>query len=390
MKINRKVMPNMTNEKKGRGRGKKPSTLTIYQLCALSAGRCQFEGCNKYLFNDDLTLKDFNGSIVAHIIASSPEGPRGDAKLSHELSDQLSNLMLMCPEHHDLIDSNPTTYTVEALKKMKRAKEERVKQLTQSLAPVTTTLLTFRSPIKGVLPASISQSQAIEALLPNYRLRTEDYPIHIEIELDEQYRSRRYWLKMNQRITDEVSQCIRNAQSRNAEIHFSVFPLAPIAAVIKLGNLMGDKVPCSVYQKTRMPDTWEWQEHSTTNTFETEKQVIRLGGTKVALIMSLTADIALERIKSVFDPDVIFTLRARRLGVDCIKSEEDLSLFWHEYLEICDQIKNSLSNVAEIAVFPAIPVSAAFEVGRRYMPHVYPKLKIYDDDNGFFETLTIG
>ena len=45
---------------------------------------------------------------------------------------------------------------------------------------------------------------------------------------------------------------------------------------------------------------------------------------------------------------------------------------------------------AEVAVFPAVPVSAAFEIGRRHMPAVHPILHIYDDYDGFFEALTIG
>ena len=37
-----------------------------------------------------------------------------------------------------------------------------------------------------------------------------------------------------------------------------------------------------------------------------------------------------------------------------------------------------------------MPVSAAFELGRRHMPAVHPILEIYDDDDGFFKTLEIG
>ena len=77
------------------------------------------------------------------------------------------------------------------------------------------------------------------------------------------------------------------------------------------------------------------------------------------------------------------------MGVDSIKSREDLSAFWHKYQSVCDEAKNT-DKADEICVFPAIPVSAAFEVGHRYMPGVYPKLRIFDDNNGFFETLTIG
>ena len=56
-------------------RGKDPDALTLMMLCARSAGRCQFRGCNKVLFRDGITLEEFNNSNVAHIVASSPDGP---------------------------------------------------------------------------------------------------------------------------------------------------------------------------------------------------------------------------------------------------------------------------------------------------------------------------
>jgi hypothetical protein len=63
-----------------------------------------------------------------------------------------------------------------------------------------------------------------------------------------------------------------------------------------------------------------------------------------------------------------------------------LSAFWHKYKELCESLKGE----EELSVFPAVPVSAAFEMGRRYMVGVYPKMVIYDRDGEFFETLTIG
>lgn len=76
-------------------RGPEPTPLTVHMLCARAAGRCQFKGCNKYLFTDEITLDDFNNSNVVHIVASSPGGPRGNAIRSHQLSQSLENLMLM-------------------------------------------------------------------------------------------------------------------------------------------------------------------------------------------------------------------------------------------------------------------------------------------------------
>ncbi len=108
------------------------------------------------------------------------------------------------------------------------------------------------------------------------------------------------------------------------------------------------------------------------------------------MVISLTADITAERIDDVYDADILYFLRAEHFGVDCIQSPADLVAFWSTYQKVCDEIRNQYPGVREISVFPAMPVSAAFEVGRRYMSGVYPLLRIFDDDNGFFETITVG
>ena len=106
----------MAEKKSNRGKG--PSLTTKMILFAKSGGRCQFEGCNKYLLRDDITSEELNDANIAHIVASSSNGPRGACN-SHELSDDINNLMLLCKTHHKLVDDNPEEYTVERLTEMK-------------------------------------------------------------------------------------------------------------------------------------------------------------------------------------------------------------------------------------------------------------------------------
>lgn len=73
-------------------------------LWGKSAGRCQYRGCNTSLYRDDLTQAEFNQCYIAHIVADSPNGPRGHVTRSKELKQSLSNLMLLCDTHHRLID----------------------------------------------------------------------------------------------------------------------------------------------------------------------------------------------------------------------------------------------------------------------------------------------
>lgn len=374
-------------QSKSSNRGKNPSHLTVHMLCANAAGRCEFEGCNEYVFSDSITLSTFNKSNIAHIVASSPNGPRGDAIRSYELSDKLENLMLMCPAHHKLIDDNKDDYPESLLFDMKKRHEERVRELCELMYTPVSERLLFFSPIKNCTITHIDNQLTAMALLPKKKTASTT-GITITIQSNHEYNSSEYWLDVEKQLSRDFDRKIKNQLDYNPNTHFSVFPLAPIPLIIKLGFLFMDKAGVDVYQKKREPDTWSWLERNQTNTFTKEKHTIR-EGTNVALILELTSEIAISRVTAVFNADVIYTITAAALGVDSIKSTEDLSAFWHLYQSVCDEIKNTYGTL-EICIFPAIPTSAAFEIGRRYMPGVFPQLRIFDDHNGFQETLTIG
>ena len=244
------------------------------------------------------------------------------------------------------------------------------------------------SPVKGKIDANIDFRQTIEAIRFQ-RKPASNHGILINGEASADYKSRTYWDEVQKQLERKFDYMVRSILSMQPDMHFSVFPIAPIPLIAKLGFLMGDKIQANIYQKSRSPDTWCWQSTDKTNEFLISKEIIRPGN-RVALALCLTANIAPERIIEVFDADVIYKIHPTRYGVDCILSIADLSCFWHQYQVILDEIRNTYLDVKDIGVFPAIPISAAFEIGRRYMPGIYPSLRIYDDDNGFFEALTLG
>lgn len=367
-------------------RGPAPNALTKYLLCSRAAGRCQF--CNKELFVDPFTLEDNNNSNLAHIVASSPDGPRGDSARSHMLSDKIENLMLMCLEHHHLIDQNEDIYTEEVLLQMKEEHERRVRELTETITVPQTEMILFSAKIKNKDAVTLLPKQAVSAFI-GHKFPSSTTGIKIEPCDINDYHSKEYWKKQIANISYLYNTKIIPFIEYNPDTTFSVFPLAPIPLIALLGSIMGDKVSAEVYQKFREPDTWKWKSNDITNTFECSKRVI-MEGKKAALVLSLTNEIVDDRVMKAYDADIIYTVKASRLGVDNIQSMLDLDKFWHAYQETCDQIKREYPNIEEVAVFPAIPVSAAFEIGRRYMKGVYPKLKLFDDDKGFFETITIG
>lgn len=374
------------------GRNKAPSDNIIRILCGKAAGMCEFEGCNKRLFYDGVTLSQFNNAYVAHIVASSANGPRGDAVLSAQLSDKLENIMLICADHHKLIDqptSGPRDYPVEKLKTMKKAHEEKIERICALFHVPKTEIVRFSSPIKGTTSVSIDHNLAAKAVLPN-KQPDSPYGIDIAVSSCKPYRSQEYWNECYYQMKLLFNINLYNPYIQFHKADFSVFPIAPMPLIIKFGELIGDKLPCDVYQKTRHPDTWEWQANELTNEFVLESIDETGTDNRVALVMSLTNGIQYERIGQSGKYKKIYKIKAASTGVDCIKSTYDLSAFWHLYQKVMEEILNTYGGNCHVDLFPAMPVSAAFEVGRRYMPNAYPTITIFEEDNGFFETLQIG
>lgn len=372
-----------------KSRGKRPSKETVMKLWVAAGGRCQFEGCNKRLYCDDLTWEEFNRSNVSHIIASSPDGPRGSED-SGIMSDKFENLMLLCPTHHKEIDSNVEKYNVESLKKMKGLQEQKVQELLEGMNYPETEIVILESPIKGEQTVKVDHKQTADAVRSIKKKPATICPLVLSVKSYGQYFSKEYWDILTQNLEDDFNTQVERRLSSYPTLSVSVFPIAPIPLIAKLGELFGDKRCVDIFQKSRIPDTWIWQSKERTNTFSVNKTNNEAGDCgNAAIILSLTAEITVDRILPINNFGIIYTISSDRHTTDSIKSCEDLKAFWQMFHNVCDQIKNT-DKLKQVSVFPAIPASAAFEIGRRHMPEVHPTLKMYDDCDGFFYALSIG
>jgi len=93
-----------------------------------------------------------NFAEVAHIIGDRPNGPRGHQMLSQEYCNDISNLMLMCRNHHKMIDEIIETYPEQVLRQMKQNHEERIELLTELTPDKTSTVLVYTGRIGGFQP----------------------------------------------------------------------------------------------------------------------------------------------------------------------------------------------------------------------------------------------
>src|SRR5262249_38144703 len=76
----------------------RPETKLL--LAVAAGGRCEFAGCNKYLFEHPITLSGLNLSENAHIYAFKERGARGSLPGRPLDIHSIENLMLLCGDCH--------------------------------------------------------------------------------------------------------------------------------------------------------------------------------------------------------------------------------------------------------------------------------------------------
>jgi len=72
---------------------------------------------------------------ACHIVANSPDGPRGDSTLSEAERNDYSNLILLCKVHHKQIDDQLQEFSVERLHEIKAAHEQWVRESLETFDP---------------------------------------------------------------------------------------------------------------------------------------------------------------------------------------------------------------------------------------------------------------
>ncbi|GAA1478999.1 hypothetical protein GCM10009623_34450 [Nocardioides aestuarii] len=100
---------------------RRPPAPDCNLLWASSHGTCAHPTCDRPLVVFDGGRWATLGEI-AHIRAHSPDGPRFDSTWTGS-ADSYENCLLLCRDHHRLIDSNPDAYPVDTLLEWKRQHE---------------------------------------------------------------------------------------------------------------------------------------------------------------------------------------------------------------------------------------------------------------------------
>lgn len=94
-------------------------------LWGKAAGLCSMPSCRASLFEDPTEADD--EALIGencHIVGEKKDGPRGTDPMELVDRNKYPNLVLLCRNHHKIIDSQITKYTIEKLHKIKRDHEQ--------------------------------------------------------------------------------------------------------------------------------------------------------------------------------------------------------------------------------------------------------------------------
>lgn len=386
-----------TSWKTGNPRPPTPAPV-VYALWGRAAGRCQFEGCNKILYHDALTGGLSNLATIAHIVAWTPNGPRGHPERSAALATDIGNLMLTCKDHGKYIDdvNREAEYPEERLLRFKEEHETRVLRATERHNPRKTHVVLFGASV-GARGGLVNADDALHAVLEEGRYPATNAPIAISLAdhpvLDS---DPAYWPDVARHVERAAERYFRDGVGPTGLPlnHLSVFALAPIPSLIHFGKHLGDIVTADVFQCHRAPKGWSWQPLADDGfNFTTLTPDNPAHASEVAINLSLSGTIHQEEIDHVLGRQIpTYTITVASPGPTVLYAREQLELFQSEWRALLTAIRGAHGPQVAVHLFPTVPNSVAVEIGRGLLPKADPPIHVYDLNRtagGFQFTLTV-
>lgn len=372
-----------------------PRGSTKLVLYALSAGYCQYRGCSKRLTGDELTGEVFNTAWVSHVIGSKPGGPRGDDVLSEVLRDDIKNLMLLCDEHHRLIDKHdPNGHPPELLYEMKAEQEGRI-ELVCSISPHAKSHVLLYGANIGDHRTALDYGTTAPALLQRRR-----YPAKEPFVIQAKDNHRRdsdpgYWSEEREHLIGKFNERVVPVLANGTDPHVSVFALAPQPLLVLLGSLLSDRKNVDVYQRHREPKpSWAWPDPSDTDEPLAPELVVRptTFDKPPALLLAISATVTENRVAAAMpDGYALWHVTIARPNTHCIRSPHDL-VVWRKFIaRVLDEIKARHGQDRTLHVFSVMPNSATVCLGLVRQQKADLPLHLYDQlqGHGFVPAFTI-
>lgn len=353
---------------------------TKIKLAVVSGGRCEFQGCNDYLFYHPITLQDGNFSEHAHIYPFGERGPRGGSGIRPDEIHSVDNLMLICQGCHKLIDDNEDEYTIGLLREMKAEHEERIQYVTSFTANNKSHALI----LKGFIldrASDITFDQIREAMSPMYPVDRKGMTLDLtqfgkDLNSDYFEQSAKY-------ITRQIEKFYERDIEHDSPRHVSVFALASIPLLVHLGRQLSDKIPVELFHRHRDSDKpWQWQKDTTPLALEINCLRKESVCKDVGIVISISGKVQLADIPSeiknkscIYEISVVGQIPNVRL----LNTRDDLQHFWKIYAKLLAMIGVEHPDCTDLHLFLAAPPPVAIICGHERLPKVQPALRLYDN-----------
>lgn len=385
-----------------KGRQAEASAGTRQIVSALAAWRCQFPGCGVDLREHASTGQGGNFSYFAHIVASSPKGPRGTAQDSERLADEPSNFLLLCDSCHRLIDRvSPAEYPTEKLNAIRDASIAEVSRLLDTLRYRQVKPYALLGNL-GNQVAYLSSAEVREALW-NSKLRcSKDVPETLFQPGSHLYKDHTgvYWGALFETLRQEIPQIHRylNGSSNNGagREELAVFPLHLTSILILAGHLLGDNGGIHLFQphRDRVGDDivtrWGWpaSEPLPAPSKYKMRELQRTAATNAegCLLVSLTFGIDPIRLPEHCYKEGKWLLPTIEVFVDepnqnIISHPEDLRHFGRTFSDALRQMQDTYQ-VKKIHLIVGAPATAAVVIGQKMQARHHAPFICHESSGG--------
>jgi len=342
-----------------------------------------FTGCGADLGFDALTGTEGNFSYLAHNVASSEQGARGVVVLSEKISDNPSNVLLLCDKHHRLIDKIASVdYPARRLSEMRRKFCETANTLLEGLgyhpipvyivlwpvhrqvisAPTTIQIAQSLAPIHCRMDAQINDISDNEGLL-----RESDSELS------------------NKLLFHSIAMAAEKIQAQSHTHRYSagLFAFGLMPPLIALGALLGNKSYITPMLRYRDSGQWIWPLEIPVGEFYTITGLEELSGEdEVSLTIAFTAEPeTLVRTRDQLAEGrnikhVVVKALPEYMGNGALGHPEDGYAFICAMQKLMHQLGDQFG-VRRIHLLPCISNAACIFFGQAFDSH-HPEILVYD------------
>lgn len=373
------------DERKEIGRGpdfKKNTKETVWRD---SFGRCMFTGCGEQLDYDDISGTSGNYAYLAHNVASSERGERGIKELSKKLSNDPSNVLLLCDKHHRLIDKVAASdYPASELSAMRKEFSIVANNLLDGLKyqpiPVYAVLWPVNSQTASP-PSSLQVANSLSRIKSRMHQQINVLSNNEDLLVESPDILWSLMPKVIQNTADKINQ-----QIKDFGFNAALFGFGPTSALIGLGAKLGNKNAVTPMLRFRESGSWSWPKvHPVGDFYEVEGIDTLENGIEFAINIALTAEPAslVEASQIVCEKTCaqVITIRAKKefMGNGAISHPEDGRSFTAFLQSMFHRLKSEYG-AQTIHLFPCASNAASVFIGQAYDVH-HPKVIVYDFDN---------